>query len=107
VKANSANCNNGQGYFFYSATEKLCRCCSANDALTSTVDSTLGSSIYKLPSDQVKFAYTYIEHQGLCVDDNALSVGAIEEDWVTADVCKATCNNEANCYAYQVAYKSC
>jgi hypothetical protein len=34
VLANSTNCADGQGYFFYSPTEKLCRCCNTADAST-------------------------------------------------------------------------
>jgi hypothetical protein len=33
VKANTTNCASGLGYFFYSATEKLCRCCTKSIAL--------------------------------------------------------------------------
>jgi hypothetical protein len=34
VLANSTNCAAGDGYFFYSESEKLCRCCNAADART-------------------------------------------------------------------------
>jgi hypothetical protein len=36
VKANSANCATGDGYFFYSPTDKQCKCCTASDAATNT-----------------------------------------------------------------------
>jgi hypothetical protein len=62
VKANTTNCASGLGYFFYSATEKLCRCCTKSDSLTNIVDSTTGSNLYKLSTNHGvhgKFAYNY------------------------------------------------
>jgi hypothetical protein len=40
VKANSANCASGDGYFFYSTTQKVCRCCTTSDATTNSITST-------------------------------------------------------------------
>jgi hypothetical protein len=45
VLANKTNYAAGQGYFFYSETEKLCRCCNAVDARANTV-SAVGSNLY-------------------------------------------------------------
>jgi hypothetical protein len=36
VLANNANCGSGDGYFFYSISEKLCRCCTSSDANINT-----------------------------------------------------------------------
>jgi hypothetical protein len=103
VKGNTTNCASGNGFFYYSPTEKLCRCCTNTDPTANLEDSTDGSNLYQLSTDHGvwgKFVYNYTKQVGKCIDDNSNSVGAVEQDWVTVEFCQETCDNDANCYAF-------
>jgi hypothetical protein len=69
-----------------------------------------------------KFAYNYTREIGKCINDfenmgindgskisidEGLMDGKYEHDWVTKEFCQESCDNEANCYAFQIGYKSC
>jgi hypothetical protein len=41
------------------------------------------------------------------VNDGGTAVGGREKDWISHESCKATCDNDLNCYAFQIGYKSC
>jgi len=97
------NCGTGLGYFFYSETEKICRCCNADDASTNLNDTTRGSNLYKLSTDYGifgKFIYNYTKQEGKCINDAGTRIGGREQDWISHRSCEETCNNDLNCYAF-------
>ena len=104
------NCGAGGGYFFYSEIEKLCRCCNDDKAFDNRIDTTTGSNLYKFSTDYGifgKFVYNYTKQEGKCINDHGTRIGGREQDWISQRSCEETCNNDLNCYAFQIGYKSC
>ena len=69
-----------------------------------------GSNLYILPTDHGifgKFVYNYTKQVGKCIDDKDSMEGSFQQDWVTVEFCQESCDNDLNCYAFQIGYKSC
>ena len=43
----------------------------------------------------------------MCINDHHTIIGGREQDWISHRACEETCNNDLNCYAFQIGYKSC